>query len=109
VEAPGDFIGIFVEFAPRVKPGHNQFQGAYLLGGVDIHRDSPAVVFHPDHIVSFQDHQDSVTIALHGLIDRIVHHFKYQMMETVNAGGPDIHSGTLPDRLQSLEHLNILS
>jgi hypothetical protein len=76
VEAAGNLVGIFVKFAARVEPGHDQFQGADMLGGVDIHRDTPAIVLHPDHIVPFQDYQNIIAVALHGLIDRIINYFK---------------------------------
>jgi hypothetical protein len=108
VEAPGNLIGIFVEFAPRMEPGHNQFQGADPLGGVDVYRDTPAIVLHPDHIITFKNHKNIIAEALHGFIYRIIYNLKDQMMETVDAGGPNIHTRPFPYRLQALKNLDIL-
>jgi hypothetical protein len=107
MEPPGDVIGIFVEFAAGIEPGHDQLQGADTLAGVDIHRNTPAVILHPDHIVALKDHQNIITVALHGLVDGVIDHFINQMVKTVDAGGPDIHTGALPHMLKALKDLYI--
>ncbi|GHT79345.1 hypothetical protein FACS1894130_07790 [Spirochaetia bacterium] len=47
-------------------------------------------------------------MAHHGLVDGIVDYFKHQMMEAVNAGGTDIHTGPLADGLKTFKNLNAL-
>jgi hypothetical protein len=109
VKAAGDLIGLFVEFSACMEPGHDQFQGADLFFGVHSHRNTPAVIFYTDNIVSFQNHKDFRTVALHGFVYRIIYNFIYQMVKTVYTGGSYVHAGTFPHRIKALENLDILS
>jgi hypothetical protein len=108
VEAPGNLVGVLVEFAPGVELGHDQLQGADPFFGVDIHGDTPAIVLYPDNIVPLQDDQDIIAKALHGFVYRIVYNFIHQVMEAIDAGGPDIHAGAGPYCFESFEDFNIL-
>ena len=108
VETPGNLVRFLVELTPRVEPGHNQLQSADSLGRMDIHRNTPAIILHPDHIVPFQHHQDSIAEALHSLVHRVIHHLENQMMETVDSGGPDVHTRALAHRLKTLQNLDVL-
>jgi hypothetical protein len=115
VEAAGDFIGLFVEFAPGVETGHDQFQGADALRGVDVYGDSAAVVLDTDYVVPFQNHQDFAAIALsggginsHGLVYGVIYYLKNQVVQAVQAGGADVHAGALADSFKTFQNLNIL-
>jgi hypothetical protein len=91
-----------------MEPGHNKLQGAYMFGGMDVHRDAPAVIFHPDHVIALQHHEDRVAVALHGLVDGIVHHLVYQVVKAVYTRSSYVHARPLTDGLQTLEDLDML-
>jgi hypothetical protein len=64
-----------------------------------INRDTAAIVFDTHHIVHFKGYQDVVAVALHCLVNRVIDYFKNQMMKAVDAGGSNIHTGALSNRL----------
>jgi hypothetical protein len=109
VKATGNLVGFFVKLAPGVEPGHNQFQGADPFIGMNINRNTPAIILHPDNIVSLQDNKNLTAEALHRLVNRIIDHLKNQMVKAVYARGPDIHTGAFAYRLQILENGDIFS
>jgi hypothetical protein len=76
---------------------------------VKVNRDAPAVILYPDHVVPFENHEDLAAETLHGLIDRIIDNFKNKMMETVDPGGPYVHTGPLAYSFKAFQDLDILS
>jgi hypothetical protein len=42
-----------------------------------------------------------------GFIDGVVDDLVHQVMQSSGARRPDIHAGTLPDRVKALENLNV--
>jgi hypothetical protein len=98
-----------------MEPGHHQFQGADPFAGVYVHGDAAAVILHPDNIVPFQNDKNFIAVALsrggidsHSFIYGVVYYLKYQMMEAVDAGGTDVHTGALPYGLKTFKNLNLL-
>jgi hypothetical protein len=102
VKASGHFIGLFVEFTPGVEPGHNEFQSTDPLTRVYIYRNATAVVLDPDYIIPLQNHEDIAAKALHGLVYGIIYDLKHQVVKAVYTGSPNIHTGTLPYRFETL-------
>ena len=45
--------------------------------------------------------------AVGGFVDRVVHNFPEQVVQTAGRGGADIHAGTHTDGFQPLQYLNI--
>ena len=43
-----------------------------------------------------------------GLVDRVVDDFVDEMVQPRRARGPDVHRGTLPDRLEALENFYLV-
>ena len=75
--------------------------------GLDVHGDAPSVVGDGDGVAGVDGHGDVLTVAGKGLIDGIVHDLINQMVQTGNRGGADIHTGTLANRFQTLQNLNL--
>ena len=71
-------------------------------------RHAAAVVRYTDDIALLDDDVDLIRKASQCLIDSIIDDFPYQMVESSAAGASDIHAWTLPDRLQSFQHLYII-
>jgi hypothetical protein len=108
VEAAGNLVALFVEFTAGVEPGHHEFQGADPFTGVYINGDTAAVIFHTDYVIPFQNYQYIVTVALHGLVYGVIYYLEYQMVQAVNSGGPNVHTGAFPYRLQTFKNLDII-
>jgi hypothetical protein len=75
---------------------------------MDIHRNTPAVILYPDHVIAFQHYEDCVTMALHGLVNGIVHNLVYQVMKAVYTRGPYVHARPFTNSLQTLKDLDML-
>src|SRR6185437_7039962 len=71
-----------------------------------VDRDAAAVVVHGDGIVGVDGNVDRVTVAGERLVDRVVHHLVYQVVQPVLAGRPDVHAGALAHRIQSFQDLD---
>src|SRR4030095_14799633 len=74
---------------------------------VHFHRNPSAVVTHRARAVRVENDLDAVTIPRERLIDRIVDGLVDEVMEAVGPRVTDVHRGTLPNRLQPLEDLDI--
>ncbi len=72
---------------------------------MDVYGNPATVVLDTYDVVLFEYHDDVGAIAGKGLVHCVVHHLVHQVMKTIQPGGADIHSGTFPDRFESLEHL----
>jgi hypothetical protein len=108
VKATGYPVGFFIELAACVETGHYQFKSADSFSGVNINRNTTAIVLHSNNIVSFQNYMYFGAKALHGLVNRIIDYFKNQMMQAVYARGPDIHTRAFAYRFQTFENRNVL-
>jgi hypothetical protein len=89
--------------------GHNQFQGADPFCGVYVHGDTTAIVLYPDNVVPFQDNQNRVAVALHGLVYGVVYHLVYKVMKAVYTGCSDIHTRPFTYSFQTFKNLDVLS
>jgi hypothetical protein len=88
--------------------GHNQFQGADPFCGVYVHGNTPAIVLYPDNIVPFQDNQNRIAVALHGLVYGVVYHLVYKVVKAVYTGCPDIHTRPFAYSFQTFKNLDVL-
>ena len=61
---------------------------------------------HGDRVVRVDGDVDGVAVSRQRLVDRVVHHLVHQVMQPGFRGRADVHPGTFPDRLQSLEDLD---
>ncbi len=67
-----------------------------------------AVVADRDSVVRVDDHRDVVTVAGQRLINRVVNNLVDEVMKAARTRGPDVHAGTLANRLESLEDGDVL-
>ncbi len=111
VETAGHLVALAAELAAGVEHGEHDLGRALALvlaRLVRVDRDAATVVVDPAPTVGEQRDADAVAIARHRLVDRVVDHFPDQVMETLQAGGPDVHARTLADRIEALEDLDVL-
>src|SRR5689334_11368366 len=68
-----------------------------------------AAVIDDDHAtVDLKGDLDGFTEAGHVLVNTIVDDFIHQMMEPIDTRAADVHGGTLPHRVQTFEHLDLV-
>jgi hypothetical protein len=113
VQAPGHFVGIVLggvlELPAGMQLGHDYLGRRHALALVDAGRDAAAIVLDRDRAVGVEDNADEVAMAGQRLVDRIVRHLEYHMVEArAVVGVADIHSGPLADRVEALQHLDRL-
>jgi hypothetical protein len=79
-----------------------------FLFGVDVHRDSPAIVEDGHGSVAVQDYPYFCAIASQCLIDRIIDDLKDHVMQSCPIIRiPDVHTGALADGVQATQNLNV--
>ena len=106
VQAAGDLVGGFVEFAARVESGHHDLGGWPAFLDVDVDGDPAPVVDDGDARVLVDHHRDLLAKAGHGLVDGVVHHLVDEVMQSPGTCGPDVHGRPLSDRIEALEDLD---
>ena len=106
VQAAGDLVAAAAELAARVQHGQRQRDGRHVLAGSGVGGDAAAVVLDPDPAVVLQGEHDPVAVAGERLVDRVVDDLPDQVVQAALAGGPDVHAGSLADRLEALEDLD---
>ena len=107
VQTAGDLIAAAAEFTTGVQNGKDHLHGRPTGLGLDIHRNTTAIVGNGDGIAGIDGDGDMLTVARQRLIDGIVHNFVHQMVQTRGGGGADIHTGTLADSFQALQNLDL--
>ena len=78
--------------------------GGPLLDRVHVDRDATAVVLDPDAAVGEQGDPDGVAVAGQRLVDGVVDDLPHHVVQAALAGGADVHTGALADRLEALEN-----
>jgi hypothetical protein len=103
VEAAGDGVGVAAELAPGVQGGHDHLERRPMLDRVLVDRYAPAVVGHPDPAVAGQGDVDPRAVAGQGLVDGVVDDLVHEVVQAPQPGRPDVHPGSLADRLKPFE------
>jgi hypothetical protein len=104
MQATGYRIGLAVELAARMQRGHDDLKRGPVLHRVLVNGDAAAVVYDPDTAVGQQCHLDVGGVASHRLVDRVVHNFLDQVVQTALAGRADVHAGPFADSLQPFKN-----
>ena len=68
--------------------------------------DAPAVVLYGDGVVFMYRDLDILTIAGECLVDGVVHHLIYQVVQALDPDVSNIHRRPLPDGFQAFQHLD---
>ena len=108
MQAAGHLVAIMVELAAGMQSGQYDLSGRNLLFGMGVDGNAPAIVRDGDGIIEVDRQADLVTEAGQGLVDRVVHHLLYQMMEPCRSGGADVHGGPFLNRLEAFQDTDLL-
>ena len=104
MKAPGNFVGVIVEFSACMQFSHDDFCGgpSFLIVRVDFRGNSATVVGDTYGIVGVNDHRNFVAISGECLVDSIVNDLKDHMMQTgAITRVTYIHPGALAYGLQA--------
>ena len=107
VQAGGVLVGVGVELAARVQPGHHHLDRRKPGAGLGVHRNAPAVVAHRQAAVLVDGHLDAAAVTRHRLVDAVVHHLPEEVMQPGLSRGADVHRGPDPHGLETLEDLDV--
>ena len=100
-------VGVGVELAARMQPGHHHLDRRKPGAGLGIHRNAPAVVANRQAAVLMDGHLDAAAVTRHRLVDAVVHHLPEEVMQPGLSRGADVHRGPDPHGLETLEDLDV--
>jgi hypothetical protein len=106
MEATGDLIGSFAEFAAGVEVGHDQFKCRHLVFGMHVDRNAAAVILNGDGTLGMEGYLDGGTIAGEGLVNGVVDDLENAVMEAPFIGISDVHVGPLADPVETFQFFN---
>ena len=109
VQSARHLVGVLVEFATRVQHRHRELDAGNFFGGMDVDRNSAAVIDDGDRIVGVDRHVDHRRMARQRFVDRVVDYFVNQVVETSRGRRADVHAGTFANCLETFENLYLTS
>ena len=75
---------------------------------MDVHGYSAAIILHSDDIALGKQNRYGCAGSDQSLVNGIVDDFEYKLVQTIQAGGANVHAGALPNMLQTFENLNVV-
>ena len=109
VQAARDLVAAAVaELAAGVQDGEHDLDGRQLLLLHDPDGDAAPVVDDRDGVVGVDRDVDARAVAGERLVDGVVDDLVDEVVQTAHAGRPDVHAGSLANRLEPLEHGDVL-
>ncbi len=106
VQATRDLVRSLVELAAGVQLGEDHFCGGDTFGGVYLGGNPATVILDGNTSFDVDGHGYAIAEASKCLVNRVVDHLEYEVMETTLGGVADVHSRALADGFESLEHPN---
>jgi len=106
VQPARHFVAVGIEFAARVQLGENNLRRRNAFFGVDVYRNTAAVINHGDRIVDVDGNFNLGAIPGQRLVDRVIDNLINEVMQTVFARRADIHGRAHTDSFQPFEDLN---
>ena len=103
MEAAGDFVRAFVEFAAGVEDGEHDLEGALMLFLVHVDGDAAAVVGDGYRVVFVDCHLDVRGVAGEGFVDGVVDDFVNEVVQAAFGDVADVHCGALAHCLEAFE------
>ncbi len=107
VQAAGHLVSGAAELAAGVKDRVHHLERGLPGLFLDVGRDAAAVVGDGDVVIRVDRHVDAVARAVHRLVDRVVEDLAYEVMETTQIGGADVHARPAAYGLEALEDLDV--
>jgi hypothetical protein len=81
----------------------------HAVDGLVVDRDAAAVVDDGDGVVDVDGDVDAGGVTAEGLVDGVVDDLVDEVVQTLFAGGADVHGGAQADRREALENGDVFS
>ena len=107
MQTTGIFISALAELAARVQIRQHELDRRHLELRMHVDRNAAAVVPDRNRAVDMDRDVDLGAIAGQMFVDRVVEHLENAMVQPAFIGVADIHAGPFPDRLQTLELVDL--
>ena len=108
VQAAGCRVRAAAELAARVQAREDQLDPGQAGARLDVDGHAAAVVADLDRAVVVEGDLDVVAVPAQRLVDGVVDDLPQAVHEPAGVGGADVHAGTLADRLEALEDLEVV-
>ena len=105
MQTAGIFVSALAEFSARMQIREHQFDSGHFPFRMHVHRNAASVVADGHRTVHVNRHLDFVAISGEMLVNRVVEHFKYTVMQTALVRVADIHARPLANGLQTFEFI----
>ena len=85
----------------------SQIEKQFGKGAVMKLGDAAAIVGNGDGVAGVDGDGNVFAVARQGFVNGVIYDLIHQMVQTGGRGGTDIHTGSLPDSLQTLQNLDL--
>ena len=106
MQSSRNLIGIFIEFTTCTNFGHYHLQCRFLFFFVKIYRNTTTVITNRNPVSFMNGNTNRVTMSCQSLINRVIHHFVNQMVQTTRPNITDVHRWSHPYVLHPFQGLN---
>src|SRR5688572_21626841 len=97
MQTTGHLISTATELSSGVQHSQYRFDSTFSSLRVNIRWDAAAVVPNLNAAVGQHSYTDFISISCQGFVNTVVYNLPQQMMQTLNTGTADIHTGPLAD------------
>ena len=73
---------------------------------MEVDGDASTVILDANDVVLLEGHDDIGTDAGQNLVDGVIDHLLDEVMEPIDSGRPDVHTGAPADRLETFQYLD---
>ena len=109
METSGYFIALVGKLCPGMELRQDDFRRGNTLCLVNVHGNAATVIFHDNAVVDANSDDNAVTVSRRCLVNAVVNDLVDQVMKAVLSRASNIHCRSLPDRFQTLQHLDAVS
>ena len=107
MQTTGYFVSAAAEFTAGMQDGVNNFYAGDALLGLNINRNTTAVIGNGNGIIGINGNGNFVAVAGQSLIYCIVYDLINQMVQAAGRGAADIHTGTTAYSFQTFQDLDL--
>ena len=107
MKTTGILVSSLTEFTTGVQTCQNQFDCRNPELGMDINGNSPSIIRDTNRAILIDRDIDLIAIPREMLIDRVIQNLEDAVMQSTLIRVSDIHSGTLPNGLKTLEFVDL--
>ncbi len=93
VQTTGNFVGVIIKLTTGMQHGHDNFSGRNTFFFMQACRNTTAIILHRHRVVAMDGNDNVFTVASERLVNRVVHHLEYHMVQTGSVIGiTDVHA-----------------